>query len=107
MITILIPARNERYLKRTIEDILEKAETDVEVIAILDGYWPDEMVNDKRVKYVHFGHARGMRNGINVGVALSSKDYIMKLDAHCLLDKGFDRKLLETYKDIENGNIYA
>ena len=99
MITIIIPARNERYLKRTIEDILEKAETDIEVIAILDGYWPQEIVSDKRVKYVHFGHPKGMRNGINVGVALSNKEYIMKLDAHCMLDKGFDRKLLNDIQD--------
>ena len=36
-LSILIPARNEQFLKRTIDDILENIEADTEIIAVLDG----------------------------------------------------------------------
>ena len=67
MVTIIIPSRNEPYLQKTILDILKKAVGEIEVIAILDGYWPtaEEMVDDERVKYIHYGTPRGMRNAIN------------------------------------------
>ena len=101
MITIIIPSRNEIFLKKTIEDLLEKSRGDIEIIAVLDGYWPltEEIVNDKRVKYLHRGRARGMRNGINSAVAISNGEYIMKIDAHCMVDEGFDLKLLADMKD--------
>lgn len=38
-ISILIPARNEMFLARTIEDILANIEADTEVIVVLDGQW--------------------------------------------------------------------
>jgi len=38
MISVVIPARNEKYLKKTIEDILEKATCEIEIRVILDGY---------------------------------------------------------------------
>ena len=36
-LSILIPARNEVFLEQTIKNILENAEADTEVIAVLDG----------------------------------------------------------------------
>lgn len=101
MLSIIIPSRNEQFLQRTIQDLLEKAEGDIEIIAILDGYWPpvEEIVNDKKVIYLHRGVAKGMRDGINSGVAISKGEYIMKIDAHCLVDKGFDVKLITDCED--------
>ena len=40
-LSILIPARNEMFLARTIEDILTNIEGNTEIIAILDGCWAD------------------------------------------------------------------
>jgi len=87
-ITVIIPSRNEPYLSKTIQDLLSKATGDIQVIAILDGYWPPikEIVNDPRVVYVHFPIAKGMRNAINQGVSIAKYDYILKTDAHCLFD---------------------
>ena len=34
-----------------------------------------------------------MRQAIDAGAAIASGKYIMKLDGHCALDKGFDEKL--------------
>ena len=40
-VSVLIAARNEPYLDRTIADAFNKAQGEVEVIAVLDGYRPD------------------------------------------------------------------
>ena len=45
-LSVLIPSRNEEFLNLTIADILAHAETDIEVIAVLDGQWPVEPVPD-------------------------------------------------------------
>lgn len=39
-LSILIPARNEMFLNRTVEDILSHAKSDFEIIIVLDGQWP-------------------------------------------------------------------
>src|SRR3990167_310606 len=93
MISIVIPSRNEKYLNRTIQEILEKAEGEIEIIVNLDGYWPDPIIGDDRVVYIHKGKSEGMRPGINSAVAIAKGEYIMKIDAHCMLDQGFDVKL--------------
>jgi glycosyltransferase involved in cell wall biosynthesis len=101
MLSCIIPARNEPYLKQTIQDLLDKCTGEIEIIIILDGYWSktSDIVTDKRVNYVHFEEPRGMRNGINIGVSLARGDYIMKCDAHCMFEKGFDEIILKDIKD--------
>lgn len=95
MVSVIIPARNEVYLKKTIEDLLKKAKEEVEIIAILDGYWPnlDEFVTDPRVTYIHFTTPRGMRGAINSGVRASKGEFLMKVDAHCIFGEGYDKIL--------------
>jgi len=104
IISIVIPSRNEKYLSKTILDILNKAETDVEVIAILDGYWEksEDTIVDKRVKYIHNGKPTGMRDCVNKGVKIASGKYLLKCDAHVMFAKGFDKVLIENHK---NGRI--
>jgi glycosyltransferase involved in cell wall biosynthesis len=93
-VSVLIPSRNERYLDATVRDVLAKARGDVEVIVNLDGYWPaPALPADPRLHIIHRGAARGMRPGINAAAAVSRGDYLMKLDAHCLLAEGFDEIL--------------
>jgi len=101
MLSIIIPSRNELFLHKTTLDLLEKAKGDIEIIVVLEGYWPDskEIVNDKRVKYLHKGKAGGLRAAINSAVAIASGEYIMKIDAHCMLDEGFDIKLIKEHQD--------
>ena len=95
-ISVIIPSRNEPYLQKTIQDLLSKATGDIQVIAILEGYWPpiEEFVNDPRVVYVHFPIAKGMRNAINQGVSIAKYDNILKTDAHCLFAPDFDEQLI-------------
>jgi glycosyltransferase involved in cell wall biosynthesis len=99
-ISIIIPNRNELFAQKTIEDILIKAKGDIEIIMVLDGFWPDPQIPDyKRVTFFHKGKTQGMRAAINSGVAIAKGDYIMKLDGHCMLDEGFDLKLLADMQD--------
>lgn len=93
-LSILIPARNEIFLQKTITDILAKAEGDVEVIVILDGYWPNSQLHeDSRLKIIHRGKPMGMRAAINAGAAIAKGKFLLKTDAHCMFAKGFDTVL--------------
>lgn len=94
-LSVIIPARNEEWIVDTIEDVLKNMRGDTEVIAILDGYWPDPAIKDNpRVKIIHHTESIGQRQATNEGVRLSEAKYIMKLDAHCGLDEGFDVKMM-------------
>jgi glycosyltransferase involved in cell wall biosynthesis len=101
LVSVVIPSRNEPFLKKTILDLLEKAQGEIEIIVNLDGYWPpvEDIVDNPRVIYIHRSKALGMRAGINSGVALAKGEYILKTDAHCMFDTGFDVKLKEHMKD--------
>lgn len=93
-VSVLIPARNERFLIPTVQDLLQHATGDLEVIAVLDGYWPDEpLPDDKRLIVLHHGQPRGMRAAINHAAAVAKGDYLLKCDAHCSFETGFDEVL--------------
>lgn len=95
-LSIIIPARNEMFLLRTIEGILENIEADTEIIAICDGYWPDPPIPDhERVTIVHHTESIGQRAAMNEGARISQAKFVMKCDAHCAFGKGFDRILME------------
>lgn len=92
-LSVIIPNRNSPFCSKTIQDILNKSATDIEVIVNVDENWPKPLVKDKRVVYVHPGAPRGMRAGINAGLSLARGKYIMKTDDHCMFAEGFDKVL--------------
>lgn len=100
LVSVVIPSRNEPYLHKTILDIIQKA-NDIEIIAVLEGYWPSykELVDDKRVHYLHNTTPKGMRGAINQAVNLARGEYILKTDAHCMFAPGFDSTLKEGHRD--------
>ena len=99
-LSILIPSRNEMFLKNTIEDALKNIEADTEIIALLDGAWADPPIPQReRVNVVYVPEAVGQRAATNMACRLSKAKYIMKIDAHCSFDKGFDRKMIEGFKE--------
>lgn len=103
MVSIIIPSRNAEFLQRTIDDLLKKAKGDIEIIVVLDGYWPTpQLFDDKRLIVLHHGEVhgnKGMRFGINSGIAISKGEFLMKLDEHCIVDEGFDQKLIADCDD--------
>lgn len=92
MISILIPSRNEKFLNPTIVSLLDNAEGEIEVIVVLDGYWTPPS-DDPRVRYIHRGQPLGMRAGINAAAAIARGEFLFKIDAHCMVDQGYDVKL--------------
>lgn len=93
-LSVIIPARNELYLAQTINSLFESAEGEIEVIAILDGYWPQPPIDNRpNLTLVHHTESIGMRSAINEAANLANGEYLMKCDAHCLFDKGFDTKM--------------
>lgn len=97
-LSILIPARNEEFLNRTIEDILSNIEGKTEIIVVLDGYWVD-IPQHERVTVVHHPVSVGQRAATNEACRLSNAKYVMKVDAHCAFDKGFDVKMMNEMQD--------
>lgn len=93
MVSVVIPSRNERFLDKTVADLLAKAEGEIEIIVVLDGYWPDSLAADPRMTYIHRGESRGMRAAINAAMKIAKGKYILKTDAHCMWDEGYDVKL--------------
>lgn len=99
-LSVIIPARNEMFLKNTVEDVLLNSNEITEIIVIMDGAWADPaIVQHKRVKVIYNPKPKGQRAAVNQGVAISKAKYIMKLDAHCALDKNFDIKLTENIEE--------
>lgn len=92
MLSVIIPAKNEIYLQRTIENILANAEGEIEIIVELDGWLPDPqiVIDDSRVIFYHHETGIGQRACINHGAREAKGKFIMKLDAHCAVGPGFD-----------------
>lgn len=98
-VSIIIPNRNSPFVTKTIEDLLVKAAGDVEVIVNVDENWPEVLIDDKRVVYIHPGAPRGMRAGINAGLSLAKGEYVMKTDDHCMFAPGYDEALKKDCAD--------
>src|SRR3990167_7354399 len=81
-LSVLVPARNEEFLGRTIQDLLENIEGNTEIIVIYNPV------------------AVGQRAASNQAAKLAKGKYLMKVDAHCAFDKGFDVKMLEAFKEV-------
>jgi len=94
-LSVIIPAREEIYLEKTIRSVLDNAGGEIEVIVELDGWKPTPQIHldDDRVHFIHHREVIGQRACINHGVSICKGKYIMKLDAHCAVDEGFDVKL--------------
>lgn len=97
MLSIIIPSYKDPLLHKTIDSLLDNAEGEVEVIPVLDGYWPEKPIReDKRIKVLHLGKNRGMRGAINAGMAIASGDFVARCDEHCSFAKGYDKALTES-----------
>jgi len=100
-LSILLPARNEMFLGRTIQDILQNIDGKTEIIAVLDGYTDvvPEIPDDSRVRVIKHDVSIGQRASTNVAARASVAKYLMKVDAHCAFDKGFDVKMMAEMHD--------
>jgi len=98
-LSVIIPANNEEFVGVTVENILQNIEADTEIIVVLDGYWPEPpLIDHKRVVIIKHTIPIGQRAATNEGAKISNAKFIMKIDAHCAVDKGFDRKLIKDFR---------
>ena len=82
-LSILILARNEEFLSRTIQDIFEHSKANTEVIATLDGYLPNPPLKpDPRITVIYNPESVGQRAATNQAAKLAKGKYLMKADAH-------------------------
>jgi len=95
-LSVIIPARQERFLDKTIRDLQRKLIGTHEIIVVLDGEDAERL---EGVTYIYNTEAKGMRTAINQAVAVAQGKYIMKLDAHCMVDEGIDEKLKAVHED--------
>jgi len=94
VVSIIVPARNEKFLQQTINSIIANATGEYEVLVHLDGYWPLPPLDDHpNVNLVHSSTSIGMREAINGLVRIAKGKYILKCDAHCAFAQGFDEAL--------------
>lgn len=101
-LSVIVVGRNEMFFSRTVEDALRNMRGDTEVIAMCDASWPDPPIQDHpKVTVVHHTESIGQRGATNEGARISQAKYVMKADAHCSFDKGFDVKLMEPYETGE------
>lgn len=100
-LSVVIPARNEMFLSRTIKDLLDHSEAETEVIAVLDGAWANPAIpQDPRVNVIYLPESIGQRAATNIGVRLSKAKYVAKVDAHVSFDQGWDRKMIDGFKVV-------
>jgi len=96
-VSVIIPSWKNPYLKQHTRSLLDNSKLgdQIELIIILDGYWPEEkqMVIDPRVKYIHLGKNVGMREAINTGVRAAKGEFIMRTDEHCSFAPGYDETM--------------
>lgn len=98
--SIIIPARNEQYMSRTVDEVFAKATGEFEVIVVLDGVttWPLPRKRPNLV-IINKPESEGMRPAINSAAKVATGKYLMKLDAHCAVGEGFDEVLQEECED--------
>ena len=100
MLSVIIPSYKDPLLHKTIDSLLDNAESLIEIIAVIDGYeLKKSLRKDPRVIRLALKENKGMRRAINAGVQLSRGEYIMRTDEHCKFGKGYDRILTEIIKD--------
>lgn len=105
-LSLLIPARNEMFLRETVEDAIKNIEADTDIIVVLDGAWADPQIpQHDKVSIIYTNSPIGQRASQNLACNLSRSKYVMKIDAHCSFDKGFDKKMLDFME--EHGDITA
>jgi glycosyltransferase involved in cell wall biosynthesis len=100
-LSILIPGKNEEFMGKTVENILENIEGNTNIIVVLDGYEtpiPD-IPEDPRVTIIKNNESKGQREATNQACRLSTAKYVAKTDAHCAFDKGFDKILMDDMQD--------
>lgn len=106
-VSIIIPSKHERFIWKTAEDVFRKATGEIEVLVGLDGYEeapPTQYLRDLAdtgrlcIYSMPPSPSNQKRQVVNMGAALARGDYLMSLDAHCMMAEGFDEVLARDHQ---------
>lgn len=107
-VSIIIPAREEKLenLGRTLDSIYSSATGEFEVIIGFDDDRSHISVNEENrifdlpnLRQITFGKSVGIKTNINTLAAMATGKYLLKLDAHTSVGKGFDEILQQNMED--------
>ena len=90
--SVIISAKNEKHINKTINSLIKNATGDIEILVGLDGYKADIIENDIVTVLYHSKHI-GRRKVSNQLVKLSTGKYLFEIDSHCAVSYGWDTKL--------------
>ena len=85
-VTVLMPVYNgEKYLKKSIESILDQTFTDFEFLIIDDGSTDESLeliksYDDTRIKIIVHEQNKGLIKTLNEGIELAAGDYVARMD---------------------------
>jgi len=100
-LSFLIPSRNEMWLGRTVQDILDNTSDQTEILVGIDGQENTEDIPipaHPRVTVYRTGVSIGQRAMTKQLGRLSQAKYICKADAHTSYDKDWDIKMFEAFE---------
>lgn len=101
-LSCVIPSYKDPLLHKTIDSLLQNSVlgNQLEVIPVLDGYWPEKpIIDDPRVRVVHLGSNTGMRRAINAGVSVARGDFLLRADEHNAFGERYDEILTSQCKE--------
>ena len=107
IVSVLLPAYNaEKYLRESIDSILNQTFTDFELLIINDGSTDktEEIIlsyNDSRIRYIKNEMNLKLIKSLNKGIDLSRGKYIARMDAD---DISLPNRLKEQVEFMENHN---
>lgn len=112
-VTIIMPVFNgEKFLKKSIESVLEQTYTDFLLLIINDGSTDktEQIIreyNDKRICYVRNEKNLGIVKTLNKGLKLNESEYIVRFDADDIMKKDKIKKQLSFMEKNENVVVYG
>ena len=109
-LAILIPSRNEEFVSKTVQDILEHKRGPTEIIIGLDGQWADPPIPmHPDVTVLYHNKSIGQRAITKQCARLTNAEFVAKTDAHVSFKEGFDVDMLEAFDrlpDRENVTMF-
>ncbi|MFA7711700.1 MAG: glycosyltransferase [Candidatus Neomarinimicrobiota bacterium] len=113
-ISVIIPCRNEeKYIGQCLDSLLrQKYDINNVEILIIDGMSTDNTRNIIKNFIKEYPNIKLFDNpgktvpyALNIGIANSKNDYIIRMDAHCKYEKSYISELIRWSKQLDADNV--
>ena len=103
LISVIVPVYNvEKYLDRCVKSIINQTYKNLEIIIVDDGssdncpiMCDEYAITDERIKVIHKQNG-GVSSARNIGINISTGDYIAFIDSDDWVEREYFQKLIET-----------